>query len=221
VACGLLWTHRNKAFHEGSSFDALTLSCTVNKVALDHYRAWKVLNSAPSIEKWIPPDPSYFKINFDTAIRANFSAQAVVCRNSQGKILQTESIISLPCTPNEGEALAAQLAISLAISLKLTLVIFEGDSQIVILALQNPSVAQDWRISPIIQNSIDTIPPHISWSARKVDRSANFCAHYLARRAAAGVSFGSIPNYPPGLSPRSSIQIDNGKDPPLFPLSVC
>jgi len=54
VASDLLWTHRNKAFHEGSSFDALTLSCTVNKVALDHYRAWKVLNSAPSLEKWIP-----------------------------------------------------------------------------------------------------------------------------------------------------------------------
>jgi hypothetical protein len=166
------------------------------------------------------PDPSYFKINFDTAIRANFSAQAVVCRNSQGKILQTESIINLPCTPNEGEALTAQLAISLAISLKLIRVIFECDLQIVILTLQNPSVAQDWRISPIIQNSIDTIPPHLSWSARKVDRSANFCAHYLARRAAARVYSGSIPN-PPGLSPGSSIQIDSGKDPPLFPLSIC
>jgi hypothetical protein len=100
-------------------------------------------------------------------------------------------------------------------------VIFKGDSQKVILALQNPLVAQDWRISPIIQNSINSIPPHLFWSARKVDRSAKFCAHYLARRAVVGVSSGSIPNYPPGLSPGSSIQIDSGKDPPLFPVSVC
>jgi hypothetical protein len=107
VACDLLWTHRNKAYHEGTSFDALLLSCTINKVALDHYRAWKALTSAPSIEKWIPSAPSYFKINFDTVIRDDFSAQAVVCRSDQGRILQTEYIISPPCTSNEGEALAA------------------------------------------------------------------------------------------------------------------
>jgi hypothetical protein len=107
VTCDLLWTHQNKAYHEGISFDALTLSRTINKVALDHYKAWKAFTFEPKIEKWNPPVPSYFKINFDTAIRDNFSAQAVVCRNHQGKILKTEYLINLPCTPNVGEALAA------------------------------------------------------------------------------------------------------------------
>lgn len=139
LACDLLWNHRNKAYHEGTSFNALTSSRTINKVALDHYKALKALTFKPTVEKWTPPAPSYFEINFDTAIQDNFSAQAAVCRNHQGKILKTKSLINLPCTPNVGEALAAQLAISLAISLNLTQVIFEGDSQIVIFALQNPS----------------------------------------------------------------------------------
>jgi hypothetical protein len=51
VGCDLLWTHRNKAYHEGTSFDALTLSYTINKVALDHYTAWKAFTSKPPIEK--------------------------------------------------------------------------------------------------------------------------------------------------------------------------
>jgi len=124
VACDLLWNHWNKAYHEGTSFDVLTLSRTINRVDLDHYKAWKALTSKPTVEKWTPSAPSYFKINFDIAIWDNFFAQAAVCWNHQGKILKTEYLINLPCTPNVGEALAAQLAISLAISLNLIQVIF-------------------------------------------------------------------------------------------------
>jgi hypothetical protein len=40
--------------------------------------------------------------------------------------------ISSPCSPNVGEALAAQLAISLACFLKLDRFILEGDSAVVI-----------------------------------------------------------------------------------------
>jgi hypothetical protein len=68
------------------------------------------------MEKWIPPMPNWVKINFDTAIRDSFSAQAAVCRNYDGKILHLSSLISSPCSVNEGEALAAQLVISLACS---------------------------------------------------------------------------------------------------------
>jgi hypothetical protein len=115
-----------------------------------------------------------------------------------------------------GEALATQLAVSLAISLDLSQVIIEGDSQIVIFALQDPSIAQDWKISSIIHYTIDTISPHLSWSAWKVDRSVNLCAHYIAQRAAASVTPGSILSSSPSyLSPGSSIQIVSKKDPPF------
>jgi hypothetical protein len=84
------------------------------------------------VEKWIPPTPNWVKINFDTTIRDSFSAQATVCKNSDGKILHLSSLISSPCSVNEGEALATQLAISLACSFNFDRFILEGDSAVVI-----------------------------------------------------------------------------------------
>jgi hypothetical protein len=60
-------------------------------------------------------------------------------------------------TPNKGEALVARLATSLASSLHLKKFIPEGDSQAVILALQQPTIIQDWHIIDIIQDSLDSI----------------------------------------------------------------
>ena len=87
------------------------------------------------MEKWLPPSQEWFKINFDTTIRDNFSAQAAVCCNYEGKIILMVSQISYSCHPNFGEALATLLAASLAASLNLGNFILEGESQIVILEL--------------------------------------------------------------------------------------
>jgi hypothetical protein len=157
VACDLLWSSRNKAYHEDLSFDALLLARKVLKVSQEHMVAWKSISN-PIEEKWIPLPPQWFKINFDTAIRDTFSTQAAVCRNHLGHILKIDTKTNSPCQPNEGEALAANLAASLAISLNIQKFILEGDSQIVILALQHSDISQDWRISSTIHNTIDSIP---------------------------------------------------------------
>jgi hypothetical protein len=93
---------------------------------------WHKMCLSTSVEKWIPPAPNWVKINFDTAIRDSFSDQVVVCRNFDGKILHLSSLISSPCSINEGEALPAQLAISLACSFNFDRFIIEGDSVVVI-----------------------------------------------------------------------------------------
>ena len=110
------------------------------------------------MKKWIPPAPNWVKINFDTAIQDSFSAQAAICRNSDGQIIHMSSQISPPCSLNMWEALAAWLTISLACSLKLYQFILEGDSVVVIQALNHPFLDLDWRISPIILESLDSIP---------------------------------------------------------------
>jgi hypothetical protein len=56
----------------------------------------------------------------------------------------------------------------------------EGDSLIVTLTINNPTITQDWRISSIISQILSTIPSTTSWSPCHVNRSANFCAHHMA-----------------------------------------
>jgi hypothetical protein len=214
VACDILWYYRNQAFHNGITFEARNVSMHINKIALEHFQAWQSISSAP-LEKWIPSAPNWVKINFDTAIRDSFLAQVAVCRNSDEKILHLSSLISSPCSVNEGEALAAQLAISLACSFNYDRFILEGDSAVVIQALNQTSSNSDWRISPIIMTSLDNIPFTSFWEARKVNRSANFCAHSVARWAAANSHIGSIPF---SYSTSTTLTLASGIDPVISTL---
>jgi hypothetical protein len=92
-----------------------------------------------------------------------------------------------------GEALATQLAIFLACFLNLYRFILEGYFVVVIQALNQPFSDLDWRISYIILESLDDIPSTSFWEARKINRSANFCAHLVACWAATSFHTGSIP----------------------------
>jgi hypothetical protein len=84
VACDILWFYRNKTLHDEVSFDARSVLAHINKISLEHFQAWH--SSSPVLmEKWISPPLSRVKINFDTAIRDSFSAQAAVCRDSTGQ----------------------------------------------------------------------------------------------------------------------------------------
>ena len=86
VACDILWFYMNKALHDDVSFDARSMLAHVNKIALEHFQTW---HSSTPIQKeiWVPRPHSWVKINFDMAICDSFSTQAVVCRDSTGKIL--------------------------------------------------------------------------------------------------------------------------------------
>lgn len=107
VLCDLLWWSRNEAVHDGIILDILVLTNSTKKTVLEHYNAWTSC-SQPVNTKWAPPAVGSYKINFDSAIRESFSAQAAVCRDSNGYIIEAVSRINPPCDPNYGEALAAQ-----------------------------------------------------------------------------------------------------------------
>jgi hypothetical protein len=94
------------------STDALPLSKTKKK-------RWH-WNTCSFGGEMVPPPPAgTLKINFDTAIRDSFSAQAAVCRNFEGCILKAVALISPPCDPSTGEALAALLAAQPTLSFRL------------------------------------------------------------------------------------------------------
>jgi hypothetical protein len=125
----------------------------------------------------------------------------VVCRDSTGSIVQCFSIISPPCSALLGEATAPLLAARLALSLNLSSVILEGNSLTVTLALNHPNITQDWRIVSMVSYIITTFPITTSWSASRVNRSANFCVHNVANWAATRFSSSCIPTL--SLSSRS------------------
>ena len=197
VLCDMLWFSRNKAIHEGIIPDISKLAASIKKSSLAHVAAWSNF-SIKEVQAWIPPQAGHFKINFDTAVRDHFSVQAIVCQDSNGSILKAISQVSPPCSPNYGEAQGALLAASFAISLHLTDFSIEGDSVIVISALQFLAIIIDWQIEMLILDTLALLPPSSKWQAKKINRSANFYAHYVAFWAEARVLSDCIP-IPPSI----------------------
>jgi hypothetical protein len=73
-------------------------------------------------------------------------------------VIQCLAQVSPPCSAIYGEASAAFLAAQLSLSLKHPSVIFEGDSLMVTLAINNPSITQNWQISSVISDFFSMIP---------------------------------------------------------------
>jgi hypothetical protein len=158
---------------------------------LELHSAWST-TLRQNLEVWQKLCPPFYKVNYDTAIRP-FSAQAAVVRNFFGSIIGCSSLISSLCSALYGEARAALLAAQLVISLNISSFILEGDSLTVSLALQNPSITQDWHISSLISHIHDIIPSSTSWSISYINRSTNLCAHHVTSWAATRFYYGRIP----------------------------
>jgi hypothetical protein len=124
VAYDQLWFSRNKARHDKVIPNAITISATINWLVLEHHSAWSS-SMIRSPEIWQKPCLPFYKVNYDTAIRPTFSAQAAVVRNFFGSVIGCSSIISPLCSALYGEARATLLAAQLATSLNITSFILE------------------------------------------------------------------------------------------------
>jgi hypothetical protein len=85
------------------------------------------------------------------------------------------------------EALVGKLVGVLANSLQLDQFILEGDSAIVILSLNDPALSINWHIEHVMYETLSNFQVFSHWEARKINRNANFCAHYTAYKAVARV----------------------------------
>jgi hypothetical protein len=52
--------------------------------------------------------------------------------------------------------------------------LLEGDSVVIIAALQTPTLSQDWHINSVIASTLSTLPAFALWVVRKVHKSVNF-----------------------------------------------
>ena len=134
---------------------------------------------------WRPPDHDHVKINVDGALfsKENRAGIGVVIRNEASLVLASLSQqIPLPATVLEVETLAARRALEFAAEIGVNKVILEGDSSILIKALQgrNHSLAQFGHIAEDVKY-IASCLQHCMFS--HVLRHCNKVAHALARRA--------------------------------------
>ena len=95
--------------------------------------------------------------------------------------------------------------------MKLNKFILEGVSHVIATALKSPALIKNAQIDYVIQETITSFPPY-SWEAKKISRSKNFYALYVAYSCSKGhPGLHSLLNFSP-----SSIPICSGKDPPFL-----
>ena len=114
--------------------------------ARDSYLEFKALKSAPvpcrivRKARWKPPDPSLYKVNFDGATFADDSCSGlgVIVRDGAGLVI-TAMATRVPqlLQAIEVEALAANKALEFAQEMGLAEVVLEGDSSLVMAALNS------------------------------------------------------------------------------------
>ena len=145
------------------------------------------------VPPWKPPPPGWFKVNFDVAVRQDFSVLAVVVRNGY-KVVHVATELKGAMAPLLAESCAAVFAIKQAQSLGCSQVIFEGDSSIVCEAFAPTPSDPDWAIEHVLLEGHELLENvFLFWSFNWVLRNANVCAHNLAQWAAFSFVFGTVP----------------------------
>ncbi|KAF5450110.1 hypothetical protein F2P56_014981 [Juglans regia] len=142
-------------------------------------------SSAMGGEKWLPPEQSWVKANWDAAldVKARKMGAGVIIRNEKGEVMATchaqkQDVVE----PALAECYALRTAMDLCRDLNFDKVIFEGDAQIVINAVNN----QDEDLSfygSIIEELKMVIKGWIGWKVKYSHRGTNVVAHKLARAA--------------------------------------
>ena len=168
--------------------------CSLNllsQFAAERYSEYQAIlpPSSPSRPRmrtrWKPPPLDVFKINFDGAVfvEENCSGVGVIIRNREGLVLaaMTEKIPQL-LKPIEIEARAATRALEFAREVGISAAVLEGDSLLVIKALETKDVG----LAPfglLIQDAYNFIPAFSLLSYSHTKREGNLVAHDLAKLA--------------------------------------
>ena len=130
---------------------------------------------------WSPPFPPNVKLNFDVAIGDEGTSLAVVCRDHKAKVLfvWTDPIDSTD--PLLAEASAAFLVARKIHEAEFSSVILEGDSFLIIQAIQSIPNAKLWAIDNVIFYIKSIFTNFSFWLASHAYRELNTAAYSVAR----------------------------------------
>ena len=134
---------------------------------------------------WFPPREGVYKANFDATLfeHCNCAGLGVVVRDCNGEVIAALSQrIALPHSVEQAEAQAASRAVTLAKELCLSQMVFEGDCQKVIVAINSPRACHTL-FGHIIEEIRCLSSTLVTSCFVHTRREGNKIAHALARRA--------------------------------------
>ncbi|XP_075673362.1 uncharacterized protein LOC142642791 [Castanea sativa] len=141
IVAWLLWNRRNALHFGRPALPVATICGKAGSYLQGFLQAQSKVpgqSQTPIAQQWRPPDSHCFKVNFDAAVfRALHRAGigVIVCDWNGAVLGALSSSIPLAQSVADVEALACLKAVSFAQEIGLTRVVFEGDSAIIIGAL--------------------------------------------------------------------------------------
>lgn len=155
------------------------------KLLDDYQSANGELNGSSSdtqnVATWKPPLPGYFKVNVDGALftKSKQSGVGVIVRDEEGNVVAVMCRkLDLPLGALETEAKALEIGVSFAEEVGLRDVVFEGDSQLIINAIQGMGEAAS-SILNIIQGVLRKAQCFKTFDFLHTKRQGNVPAHCL------------------------------------------
>jgi hypothetical protein len=109
ITMDYIWMARNCLIHGGAYPDPHVCHKAIIGSIQKHSKAWADSQSSPL--QWSPPPHGSFKVNFDVAVRPNFSVASAVLSSHNGWILAARTQQLPPSEASFGEASAALLAV--------------------------------------------------------------------------------------------------------------
>ncbi|EPS58897.1 hypothetical protein M569_15915, partial [Genlisea aurea] len=188
VTLWCLSRHRLDYLHNQSSLDPFhthqMIGCFIESSAVA-FPAQHDPTPLPSLpqQRWEPPPVDFLKLNFDSGCCfPTGTGLGGSIWDAQGKCQAWFSYYhGSPLNPELGEALAARKILELAVMMKFTKVILEGDCLMVIQVLADRSSVQFSLIGNILQDSVLLMEKFEDCRLRHTRCEFNGAAHHLAK----------------------------------------